>query len=86
MGISHRGYVITKRDGKYVASDDQFEIVSRYLPRVLRAIDALWRATSQVRTSKTSIDLLILPRWLREWMANPVPWIDLDAKCAVGAC
>jgi hypothetical protein len=86
MGISHRGYVITKRDGKYVATDHHFEMVSGYLPRVLKAIDALWYATSQVKTSKTSIDLLVLPRWLREWMANPTTRIDLDAKCAAGAC
>lgn len=86
MGISHRGYVIIKRHRKYVATDDQFEIFSAYLPRLLRAIDALWRVASQVQSSRTTIDHLVAPLWLREWMSNATERIDLDATYSSGAC
>lgn len=86
MSVSHRGYSITKRHGKYVAIDDQFEIFSAYMPRLLRAIDALWAATSQVKRTDDRLDELVAPRWLREWIVNPTESVDLDAIYALGAC
>ncbi len=86
MGVSHRGYSISKRRGKYIATDDQFEIFSAHMPRLLRAIDALWAATSQVTNADLQVDELVAPRWLREWITNPTESIDLDATYASGAC
>lgn len=85
MGILHRGYVITKRNGKYVASDRELEMTSRYLHRLFRGIDALWQAASQTRSADTPVDLLVTARWVREWIKNPTRWVDLDAQCAAGA-
>lgn len=86
MSVSHRGYSISKRHGKYVATDDPFEVCSAYMPRLLRAIDALWAATSQVTSTDVRVDELVAPRWLREWIVNPTESINLDATYASGAC
>lgn len=86
MSISHRGYVIEKRDGKYVAKADELEIASVYVPRLLHAIDALWAVTSQITQAKIPTGDIVAPRWLREWVENPAEYVDLDSSYALGAC
>ena len=86
MSISHRGYAIEKRNGKYVAKADELEIASGYMPRLLQAIDAFWAVTSQITEAKIRVGDIMAPRWLREWVEDPAEYVDLDSSYALGAC
>lgn len=83
----HREYGIEYCYSKYVAKPldgDKLKICSRYLPRILAAIDALWDGLSQVPA--VAPDEIVGPRWLREWLARPSDVIDVDDAYRRGAC
>jgi len=70
--FEYRSYEVASEDGRYCAKSldgESCDLQSRYLLRVLRAVDVLW----------TSIELSVVPTWFATWMNNPTPSIDLDA-------
>ncbi|WGD50743.1 hypothetical protein QA641_34940 [Bradyrhizobium sp. CB1650] len=75
--FEYRSYVVSNESGRYVArpeEGDDFCIASVYLLRVLRSIDALWAALDQIGTAAA----VTMPMWIRDWLAKPVDFIDLD--------
>jgi hypothetical protein len=75
--FDYRNYIVSNENGRYVARScdgDDFSITSVYLLRALRSIDALWTALDQVGTAAAAT----VPTWIREWIANPASFIDLD--------
>ncbi|MCA1379352.1 hypothetical protein I6F34_00760 [Bradyrhizobium sp. BRP05] len=75
--FDYRNYVVSNEDGRYVArpgDGDDFCMTSVYLMRILRSIDALWTALDQIGTAAAAT----IPVWIREWIADPVNFLDLD--------
>lgn len=75
--FEYRSYLVSNESGRYVArpkESDDFCITSVYLLRILRSVDALWVALDQIGTTAA----VTMPLWIREWLANPVDFIDLD--------
>jgi hypothetical protein len=68
--FEYRSYEISTKDGRYIAQSVDGEpcfICSNYLLRVLRAVDAMWKALE---------DRSQMPAWLKQSWGDPV--IDLD--------
>ena len=70
--FEYRAYAIAAEDGRYTAKSldgEPCDLRSRYLLRLLRAVDTLW----------SSLEAESLPSWFASWMNNPSTHIDLDS-------
>ena len=76
QSLTYRSFDVSNEDGKYIArsSDgEECQLSSKYLLRVLRAIDTLWAA----------LDGDTQPIWFSDWTQSTAKTLDLDQAVGV---
>lgn len=75
--FEYRAYGVRAENGVYIATaldgDDQLTLRTKYLLRLLRAVDAIWASLDVIEEPE------LIPIWVRTWLSDPaVTNVDLD--------